>query len=119
MDAHSRMGEMAKVVGQMARYIDADFVSGRLREVLHGPKSEFPDNFEQAINCLVYAISILEFAPTADVAPVVHAHWVDNGEPYCSRCEWSPAPEWSYIEDLQLADVYYCPHCGAKMDEVN
>lgn len=98
----------------MARYIDAEFVSDGLRKVLHSPKSEFPDDFEQAINCLVYAISILKFAPTADVVPVVHAHWIEKEDcsvitdiPWsmCSACgEYSPK-------------LLYCAFCGAKMDE--
>ena len=50
-------------------------------------------------------------APTADVAPVVHAHWekVKGGVhfPYrCSRCG-----------DKADSNEYTHCHCGAKMDE--
>ena len=59
--------------------------------------------------------------PAADVAPVVHARWIEkiyeysapDYDPlfrrrfYCSECgEWQ-----SYGETA------YCPHCGAKMDK--
>ena len=44
---------------------------------------------------------------TADVAPVVHGHRVDNGGSYarCSQCDGV----------LPLC-ANYCPNCGAKMD---
>lgn len=58
-----------------------------------------------------------------DVAPVIHAYWTrkrtlsHDGELYCSNCEWTPEVLGSTtLGDLQLADVYHCPHCGAKMD---
>ena len=67
---------------------------------------------------------VLSYEP-ADVAPVVHAHWTrkrtlsHDGELYCSNCEWTPEVLGGItLSDLQLADVYYCPHCGAKMDGV-
>ena len=46
-------------------------------------------------------------APTADVAPVVHGHRVDDGGFYarCSQCDGV----------LPLC-ANYCPNCGAKMD---
>ena len=50
-------------------------------------------------------------AKAADVAPVIHAHWIrypDCGVTKCSNCGWS-------IEECWDSD--YCPHCGAQMDE--
>ena len=54
-------------------------------------------------------------APSADVAPVVHGRWIDNGD-YgykwafsCSKC--------GYIDGYPFNDRHnYCPHCGARMD---
>ena len=59
------------------------------------------------------AIDIIEDAPAADVAPVVHGWW--NADETCSVCgekstEGLDAVKWDYW----LPD--YCPHCGAKMD---
>lgn len=53
------------------------------------------------------AIDIIEDAPTADVAPVVYGHRVDDGGFYarCSQCDGV----------LPLC-ANYCPNCGAKMD---
>lgn len=57
------------------------------------------------------------------IEPVVHAQWTrkrtqaHDGELYCSNCEWTPEVLGATtIYDLLLADVYRCPHCGAKMD---
>lgn len=51
----------------------------------------------------------IECLPTADVAPVVHASWVDDPvyHTHCSRCGCIPVNK----------DVYlYYPRCGARMD---
>lgn len=61
-------------------------------------------------------IDMIEDAPAADVAPVVHGRWVNHtkihGFVYCSACrdvyldaEWLKDGKWGY-----------CPNCGAKMD---
>jgi hypothetical protein len=50
---------------------------------------------------------IIRELPAADVAPVVHARWIDrDGKTWCSRCDAS---------NKQYKPPY-CPHCGAKMD---
>ena len=48
----------------------------------------------------------------ADVAPVVHGRWVDNGMPDsilsgCAVCGFT----------CGSSSFFYCPICGAKMDE--
>ena len=50
--------------------------------------------------------------PAADVTPVVHGKWVDNGIPdsilsRCSVCGFT----------CGSSSFFYCPICGAKMDE--
>lgn len=54
--------------------------------------------------------------PTEDVAPVVHAHWIEKkyriapdtfiSNAHCSACDG--------ISKTGYTD--FCPHCGAKMD---
>lgn len=49
--------------------------------------------------------------PAADVAPVVHGRWIDNGIPGsmlsgCSVCGFT----------CGAYSFFYCPHCGARMD---
>lgn len=61
---------------------------------------------------------INNFIPPADVAPVVHGHWIWNNrqEEYeCSACGWKFLCSLWVKEIVYLGD--YCPHCGAKMDE--
>ena len=57
----------------------------------------------------------IENFPNADVAPIVHAHWISkNSHGYewvfvCSNC--------GYIDGYPFNDrSNYCPNCGAKMD---
>lgn len=75
---------------------------------------------------------MLKYFPTADVAPVIHAHW-EREEGYegtrhiCSNCR-SRCPSvltepatvdrpYGEVEEIELSDIIYCPHCSAKMDE--
>lgn len=53
--------------------------------------------------------------PSVDVAPVVHGHWIDNGDSgykwafVCSRC--------GYVDVYPFEDRHsFCPGCGARMD---
>lgn len=52
----------------------------------------------------------IEVLPAADVAPVVHGRWGDDGSGIiiCSECGkgYSLIPRYTH----------YCPNCGAKMD---
>lgn len=45
-----------------------------------------------------------------DVAPVVHAHWIEDDHAYatCSRC--------GYEMDYPEYKTPYCPQCGVRMD---
>ena len=63
--------------------------------------------------------AIINNAPTVD--PVKHGHWIrtpytDYDDTYeCSVC----GDSWTFIEGTPKDnEAYYCPHCGAKMDEV-
>lgn len=51
-----------------------------------------------------------EELPAVDAAPVVHGHWIDTG----SGQECSVCGEVQYGYD---SGRFYCPNCGAKMDE--
>lgn len=58
--------------------------------------------------------------PTADVIPVVHAHWQQGisgmyaGKCACSECTRTITGK---LEDIE-ANCKFCPYCGAKMDEI-
>ena len=51
-------------------------------------------------------VSDLRDMKAADVAQVVHAHWIFNrGSCSCSHCG-----------GITECPLYYCPQCGAKVD---
>ena len=59
-------------------------------------------------DCIASEISGL---PAADITPVVHGKWVDNGIPDsilngCSVCGFT----------CGSSSFFYCPQCGARMD---
>ncbi len=66
--------------------------------------------------CLEYVFKWLsegfeiEDVPVADVAPVVHARWIEDGSGIiiCPKCNrgYNLVPQFTH----------YCPNCGAKMD---
>ena len=61
----------------------------------------------------------LKNAPTIDL--VKHGHWVDTDyyDLKCSKCGERPLYYFNEEElDYYLCRSKYCPHCGAKMDEV-
>lgn len=49
------------------------------------------------------------------VKPIVHAHWIRGmfANMICSNCNSQLV-----IYDQSINKVNYCPHCGAKMDEL-
>lgn len=65
-------------------------------------------------------VNLMQYAVIEEVAPVVHAHWNEfsdyTGTCYaeCSRCGLLWWIEEGTAEDNEM---YYCPKCGAKMDE--
>ena len=68
--------------------------------------------------------SIVSVAPTVDAVPVRHGHWIMNedDELYCSVCGYIASldsDEYFYRGKIRFDDSFYCPNCGAKMDEVS
>jgi hypothetical protein len=91
----------------MTRYIDADkFISwldvGHLVEPAEKRMSDL--NVKKAI----------DLQPTADVVPVIHAHWknIGSGHAECSNCGMTVSADYP-----ASPCVHYCAKCGAKMDE--
>lgn len=66
--------------------------------------------------CLEYVFKWLseefeiEDAPAADVVPVVHAQWIEDGSGIiiCPECKRG--------YNLHAKYTHYCPSCGARMD---
>ena len=97
----------------MAEYIERESL---VRQIICN-MTEFvgaPDDVQKHDEQCNYAIDMIEDAPIADVAPVVHGQW-EPGNPICPVCGGNK------FKDLD-ADIWcdwqpdFCPNCGAKMD---
>lgn len=87
----------------MENAVTNEFISREwLYEQMNATGSEFS---------LVDALEMIEKFPAADVAPVVHAHWVmlPYTEPYKNKC--------SLCDKGSDLEADFCPHCGARMDD--
>lgn len=99
----------------MAEYIERGAILDRLRKV-HMDEGPFTSGVQFGVE---HAIQCIEEAAAADVAPVVHGHWIDKptgryGEmqSWCTSCG-----KRSGIGGIKKnRHKPYCPNCGAKMD---
>lgn len=66
------------------------------------------------------AIDLIEDAPAADVAPVVHARWIRphwRNSNYCCDCSECGGEAMHRDYQWNKNGIYpICPNCGAKMD---
>lgn len=91
----------------MAEYVDKE-------AALSLVQSDAPEDEKAAVTIATakkLVRSIIQRAPAADVAPVVHGRWIQqplNGTHIwrCSKCETIGSPQWNY-----------CPKCGTKMGD--
>ena len=94
----------------MAEYIKRENVLAKIDEFA---KQNIAHGFPVDVFDIEMMKKMVEKLPAADVAPVVHGHWIicsDGYYPYCSRCKEEPSGR---------KMTKYCDHCGAKMDEVS
>ena len=115
---------------KMSRLKDADKVKEHIRLYFNkfardGLKTEL---IELAISDLA---EVVDNVPTVDAEPIRHGHWLTT-EAYphrvvCSECYGTYVRNENIIEGRYKGDeivpIYcteaeYCPHCGAKMDEI-
>lgn len=85
----------------MDEYIKREALIAKLKQMKLGEHGFAERLFADGVYAVIAAF------PSADVAPVVHGHRVDDGGFYtrCSQCDGV----------LPLC-ANYCPNCGAKMD---
>ena len=92
------------------RLVDAD----ELIEIAHRIRLDSRERIEQMI----------ESAPTVDAEPVRHGHNTNHGVRWfrCSECGWGMndiyMAEESMVKDFDKFP-YYCPYCGAKIEEAS
>ena len=100
----------------MAEYIERERAIQKVKNVI--ATEWFRGNYE-AIGPLQRVVDVqLGRMTAANVAPVVHGHWIrfkEHDSCYihmrCSACS-------AYWSDPSHSDYFrYCPNCGAKMDE--
>lgn len=66
--------------------------------------------------------NLLDRAPAADAAPVMHGKWISltdcsNAGVYCSICHKKVYKEdYAWCNKKNKVRSSYCPSCGAKMD---
>ena len=58
----------------------------------------------------------LDRVPAADVAPVVHGHFVHDGPRFAGGVDWWHCSSCGRLASGVETRFDYCPNCGAKMD---
>lgn len=88
----------------MAEYIEREAVITRFKQMRLGEHGLIEKMFADGV------CTVIENAPAADVAPVVHAQWIEDesGIIICPECKRG--------YNLIAKFTNYCPACGAKMD---
>lgn len=75
---------------------------------------------ERASEHFIFGVeSVLEYAqnlPAADVAPVVHGHFVHDGQLYVGGLDWFHCSSCGRLVAGAEERFDYCPWCGARMD---
>lgn len=99
----------------MAEYIDRE----ALRKVLENWRDAHADvDDEQGCGLLEDVIWEVDAQPAADVAPVVHGHFVHDGPRFAGGVDWWHCSSCGRLVSGVETRFDYCPHCGAKMDGV-
>ena len=108
----------------MSRHIDAEpFVAYLARTVNHLHEMFGDCTVAKTLEIVIKQISE---TPSADVVPVIHAHWIvkptiglsNKYECHCSACGNGYEAD-SVYDPIDLNQTEWCLWCGAKMDEEN
>ena len=99
----------------MARCIDADKVVDVMKEAYWDENIQSAKDDPCVIDAMIdWAIRQVKDTPTEDVAPVIHAHWIEEED--CTAVTDIPWSMCSACGSYSLK-LPYCAFCGAKMDE--
>ena len=97
----------------MAEYIDKEIALSLVQ----------PDTPEDETGAVTIATakklvrSIIYRTPIADVAPVVHGHFIHDGPRFAGGVDWWHCSNCGKLASGMEIFFDYCPFCGAKMDE--
>ena len=93
----------------MAEYIKRDAIKARLEDLVGWCQDLRKPGLEQALAMLIEE-------PAADVALVVHGHFVHDGPRFAGGVDWWHCSSCGRLVSGVETRFDYCPHCGAKMD---
>lgn len=107
----------------MEKYIKLSEAISRLQEIQDRHRKYTNDWY--GVSTIDTYIDCVQYATTADVAPVAHAHWErDRDTIKCSNCGFGMFPTEFFFKDgvcVSARDANYrpksCPDCTALMDE--
>lgn len=97
----------------MAEYIEREAYCAYLKS----RTAEFLDDYGKGwSNGIISARRIALKFPAADVAPVVHGHFVHDGPRFAGGVDWWRCSACGGLASGAETQFAYCPNCGAKMD---
>lgn len=97
----------------MAEYIEREAYCAYLKS----RTAEFLDDYGKGwSNGIISARRIVLKFPAADVAPVVHGHFVHDGPRFAGGVDWWRCSACGGLASGAETQFAYCPNCGAKMD---
>lgn len=110
--------------GENMRLIDADALAEhKFKGIADWPPTEaisWQRGWNDAIDTIIEAQPTVEVVLDFHAQTPRHGHWVDMGDfESCSVCNGTHLKEYqTYYGKCLWVKMDYCPHCGAKMDEV-
>ena len=88
----------------MAEYIERETAIATIMS--EPPDAHYPHWYADKIKAI----------PAANVAPVVHGHFVHDGPRFAGGVDWWHCSNCGGLFSGVETQFEYCPHCGAKMD---
>ena len=103
----------------MTEYIEKWPVVNRLIDLENEFQQYKPfHGFEHAMYRKICEVEIaIGKTPDADVAPVVHGHFIHDGPRFTGGVDWWHCSNCGKLVSGVEIFFNYCPYCGAKMDE--
>ena len=97
--------------------IEREALLSELQEEIEFETSMYTEEQNKYFNMgLKCAIRDVKSQPAADVAPVVHGHFVHDGPRFSGGVDWWHCSSCGRVASGVETRFCYCPFCGAKMD---